>query len=176
MKYRMLVMGLVVGFIGAPLGLFGQVFQTIEYQKALSLADEKSQLIWLNFYSPMDELCVQMDEAVFNERNIRAVSRSFVTVRLDTSAAISRELMSKFCISELPASIFVNSAGEEIERIIGYWAAPLFLRKVRKIRSGVDTFAALEKAYDSNPMNGELAFQLAKKLVLMGRKMDIFFQ
>ncbi len=76
----------------------------------------------------------------------------------------NKELAQKFRVSGIPAYIFVDEEGNEIDRIVGYMPPAEYLAEMTRIRNGINTMPDLVKRLQDEPGNVDLLVSLAGKV------------
>lgn len=74
-----------------------------------------------------------------------------------------KALIEQYKISGFPSVVFVDSAGEEIDRIIGYLPPDKFLSEIQRIQSGENTIPDLFNRATENPEDFNIWKLLAQK-------------
>jgi len=88
-------------------------------QSVIAEATEEKRAVVLEFYADWCAPCRIMERDVFTDPEVIKLSRNFVTVRADLTRAqpFHDQLMDRYQIRGIPAVVFINSEGEEIERL-----------------------------------------------------------
>ena len=84
-------------------------------------------------------------------------------MKIDAELGQGIELAKKFNIRGYPTILFLNDKAEEIDRIIGYLNADLFLKEIKRIKSGKNTLPSLKNSSVLNPNEFSILYRLAKK-------------
>lgn len=69
----------------------------------------------------------------------------------------------RYKIAGYPTIILMKSSGEEIDRIYGYVPADTFVSIIGNYLKGINTLEDLQRKFEANPKEVNLAFQLAEK-------------
>ena len=88
-------------------------------QSVIAQAPEAKRPVILEFYADWCAPCRIMERDVFTDPEIIKLSRKFVTVRADLTKVrpFHDELMDRYQIRGIPAVVFINSEGKEVERL-----------------------------------------------------------
>jgi len=98
---------------------------------------------------------------------IKYASENFVSYHLNVDSTQNKELASRYNIRSIPAFVFVDEDGNEIDRIIGYMPPAEYLTEMTRIRNGINTVPDLSKRLEDEPDNIDLLVTLAKKVETM---------
>ena len=90
----------------------------------LSLEPNSKKLIMLDFYSDGWGACVRLDAETFTDPEVIEFSRSnLISIKLkpweDDKAS---KLFDGYSGQAIPLLVFLNSDGEEVDRILGFYA------------------------------------------------------
>jgi len=77
-------------------------------------------------------------------------------------------LAERYNIHSIPAYVFVDEEGNEIDRIIGFREPAEYQAEMTRIRNGINTIPDLSKRLQDQPDNIDLLVTLAGKLETMG--------
>jgi hypothetical protein len=83
-------------------------------------------------------------------------------------SAASKEFTKKYNIRSIPAFVFVDEKGDEIDRIIGFMPPDEYLAEIKRIREGRNTIPDLMSRIETDPENAELIKKLAGKVEAKG--------
>jgi len=70
----------------------------------------------------------------------------------------------RYNIRYIPAFVFVDEEGNEVDRIVGYLPPDEYLAEMTRIRNGIDTYPHLLSQWDERPEDPEVLFKLATKV------------
>ncbi len=108
-----------------------------------------------------------MEDSTFTDQRVINLSKDMLFVKAEArDDTATRE---KYSIAGFPTVILMSSSGEEIDRIFGYLPAEEFVTTIQDYLQGKNTLEDLEKRFDADPQDPELAFRLAEKYE--GRRM-----
>jgi thioredoxin-related protein len=136
-------------------------------EDAFKIASEKDQPIIAEFWSERCSWCERLEDSTFTHQSVIDLSTNMVFVRAEAKKdTILRE---RYKIAGFPTVILMNNSGEEIDRIYGYVPPDKFVTIIQDYLQGKNTLEDLEKRFEADPKDAELAFQLAEKFE--GRQM-----
>jgi len=72
-------------------------------------------------------------------------------------------LFNSFDGTGIPLLIYLNGDGIEIDRIVGYYPADEYLKKITDIYNGVDTFLSLKNSFISGSKTSDVISRLSEK-------------
>jgi tetratricopeptide (TPR) repeat protein len=108
-----------------------------------------------------------LEDSTFTDQRVIDLAASMVFVRTEGKKdSVTRE---RFQIAGFPTVILMNSSGEEIDRIYGYAPPEEFVSTIQDYLQGKNTLDDLEKRFEADPEDAELAYRLAEKYE--GRRM-----
>ncbi len=98
------------------------------FDEALKIASQKEKMIMIDFYADWCGWCKKLDETTYKDSNVIAKAKDLINVRIDADE--QRDLASRYRISGLPTILFVDSAGREIHRVVGYRPPQDFVKEM----------------------------------------------
>ncbi|MFQ6614841.1 MAG: thioredoxin fold domain-containing protein, partial [Fidelibacterota bacterium] len=105
-----------------------------------------------------------MDADTFSDPQVQKfMGDHFITTRVNAEKGEGIQIRKDYSISGYPTMIFVDSAGKEIDRIVGYRPPDIFLAKVDSVSRNQGTVPALEAALQVDPNQTGLWKRLAAK-------------
>jgi TolA-binding protein len=102
-----------------------------------------------------------LEDSTFTSQNVIDLSADMVFVKAEASK--DTLIRDKYNIAGFPTIILFKSSGEEIDRIYGYVPADTFVNIIQNYLQGKNTLSDLEKKFQSDSSDVNLAFQLADK-------------
>ena len=108
--------------------------------QAVNAAKDRETLVMMEFYTDWCSWCRRLENDTFSDPEVIAELKMLVPIRVDAEGS-GEDLASRFGVDSYPTVVFVDSEGEEVDRILGYLPPEEFLRQMRRIRTG-DTFMA----------------------------------
>jgi len=85
-------------------------------------------------------------------------------MKIDAEKGEGIDLAEEYAIRGYPTTVFVNSSGEEIDRIIGYLPIDNFLAEVQRIDRGENTYISLQQEVAEDSTDVETLIQFAGKV------------
>ncbi|RZN69319.1 MAG: DUF255 domain-containing protein [Candidatus Methanolliviera hydrocarbonicum] len=103
--------------------------QWYDYNEGMILAKEQNKPSMIDFGADRCGACRKLDEETFTDGRVIALSESFVFIKVNTDK--EREIVDKYGkIRFIPTTIFTDSQGHEIHRVIGFKNADKFLKEM----------------------------------------------
>ena len=122
----------------------------------------------LDFYTEWWGGCIQLDAVTFKDPFLISRANDFFSIKVNLDLPENELLSNQYNVTNIPQNIFVNSEGIEIDRIIGYYPADIFLKKVNDILENKNTINDLENRTKNSPDDSELLFMLSNKYENVG--------
>lgn len=88
------------------------------YEEGILAAGVVDKPIIMDFYADWCPPCIAMEEGTYPDPRVAAEMADFVAIKVDTQKRIDIE--SKYGITYYPTVVFLDPAGKEIKRHIGY--------------------------------------------------------
>ena len=105
-----------------------------------------------------------MDTDTFtNEEVIQFSKSNFINLKMNTDTGDGFELFKNFHGISLPTILFLDSNGNEIDRLIGYVNPTMYLTKIHNIKNGINTLDYFLTLYQSHPDSNNLALEIGNK-------------
>jgi len=129
----------------------------------ISLDSEK--ILFLDFYSDNWGACVRLDaETLSNSQVVSFSKEKMISLKLKPwSVKEDSELFKSMNGTGLPLLVYLNSDGEEIDRILGYISAEEYLNRIEDIYNGVNTFLSLKNSFISGSRDVTVISRLSDK-------------
>jgi len=85
-------------------------------------------------------------------------------MRIDAEKGEGVDLAKKYNVRGYPTTVFVNSQGEEVDRIVGYLPIDEFLAEIKRIENGENTYSSLQDQVEKNPEDIDALKAFASKI------------
>ena len=136
------------------------------FSDALSeISNDQGKILFLDFYSDNWGACVRLDaETLSNNEVISFSKENFLSLKLKPwSKRKHSELFDTMKGKGLPLLVYLNNNGEEIDRILGYLPPYEYLKRIKNIVSGNNTFLSLKNKFNGGSRNINVLSLLAQK-------------
>lgn len=111
---------------------------------ATEAAAKEEKLVFVEFYTDWCSWCRRLESETLTDREVRNELDEFVSIRLNAEGDGAAEAR-RFGVESYPTMIFLDPAGEEVDRIVGFLPPDKFLEEVRRIRTGDTLYACLKR-------------------------------
>jgi len=108
--------------------------------EARAVAAERDTLVLVDFYTDWCSWCRRLEADTFSDPEVRDALAGMVAIKVNAEKG-GEELAEQLGVGSYPTIVFLDAAGEEVDRILGYLPPDSFLERLRRVRSG-DTFAS----------------------------------
>ena len=101
--------------------------------EAVALARRQGKPMIIDFTAEWCAACHEMEKLTYTDAAVVAAAGDFVTVMIDCTSKDDptiKAILEKYGVLGLPTVVFVNAAGEQIDRTIGFVPADEFLPKM----------------------------------------------
>jgi len=120
------------------------------FTKAQTAAGQKAQLMMVDFYADWCAPCKKLDREVFSSAEFKSLQDEFVFVKINAEEGKGIELSRKYDVNGFPNVVFMDSKGDEIERIMSYRPKGEYLEEIKRILAGERTVPKVEKQFDTS--------------------------
>ncbi|MFZ1948083.1 MAG: thioredoxin domain-containing protein [bacterium] len=100
------------------------------YDEALAAARDDNLPVMVDFYTDWCGWCKKLDAETYVDTQVISMSASFVSLKIDADAA--REIATRYGITGFPTILFLDPAGNEIHRVVGYRPPPQFVLEMNR--------------------------------------------
>jgi len=165
---RLKMMFLVAGLGALASGLFGCADRSDPWfdsnlESALAEAGDRGALVMVDFKTDWCTWCKRLDRDTFSDPAVVAELAELVPLQLDAEKE-GVDAAEKYGVRSFPTIVFLDSAGHEVDRILGYLPPDAFLAEVQRIRAG-DTFNACLARLNEDPANLEVLERVVEGLL-----------
>lgn len=120
-----------------------------DLEAARIVAAERDSVVMILFYTDWCNWCRRLKADTFSVPAVREQLETIVSLKMNGEEE-GAELARRFGVDSYPTMVFLDPAGSEMDRILGYLPPDKFLARVERIRSG-DTFLACLRQLEEDP-------------------------
>jgi thioredoxin-related protein len=121
--------------------------------EAVAAAADRNALVFVELRTDWCSWCRRFESETLTDVDVRRELDSFVAVRLDAEKE-GAEAARRFGVESFPTLLFLDPAGKEVERIVGFLPPDRFVAEVRRIKVG-DTLHACLQRLDADPADAD---------------------
>jgi thioredoxin-like negative regulator of GroEL len=137
-----------------------QINFAVDYQTAMSQAQQKNQKVIIDFYTDWCTWCKRLDTVTFIDSAVIAMSQNIVFAKIN--AEVDTATARKYSVQGFPTVILLNADGTEIDRIGGYLPPEEFTATIDNYLKGIQTLDYFLKLADSAAGN-EVNMRIGEK-------------
>jgi len=137
---------------------------------ALKKAQELNRIIMIDFYTDWCGWCTELDEKTYSDPGVEKLLSQFVNVKIDAENEEGPELVEKYGVHGYPAIIFVDSHGDPVDILEGFYPPERFLPELERILKDEDTLSGLQKKLSETPDDLSLLLKVIEKKNDFGMK------
>jgi thioredoxin-related protein/uncharacterized protein YdcH (DUF465 family) len=143
------------------------------YAEILAKAKAENKVVMIDFFTDWCKWCVELDKKVYTVAEVADFANANqINWKIDAEKGEGIELAKKYKVEGFPTVLYVNSDGEEIDRIVGYFPAKDFLPLMKDYVAGKNTVKSLKLTLSTNPDDVEANFRLGKKAADAGNMVE----
>ena len=120
-----------------------------DLEGARAEAGNRDTVVMVEFYTDWCDWCRRLEADTFAAPAVRRELERIVALRRDAEKD-GADLAARFGVDSYPTMVFLDPAGNEMDRIIGYLPPEPFLKRIERIRTG-DTFLACLRQLEEDP-------------------------
>lgn len=145
----------------------GVKWNDISLQFSLEKAQKENKLVLIDFYSPTWGGCRELDQLVWQKKDVGDfVNGQFVSLRVVPGKGEWAALRKDYSIRGTPTVLFLNSKGEEIDRICGFdGKKDEYFQVVKDYAKGQNTLVSLLSQHKKQGENIDLNYAIGQKYV-----------
>lgn len=151
---------LVLLFLGGRYAAAQEIlFVEGSIDEVLEEAGKEGKPVFVDFFATWCGPCKAMESEVFSCPEVASYyNERFVCYQVDVDK--ERKLMQKYNVTSMPTSIFLNSEGKELRRIVGVVPADRLLHVGQEVTGERKPYPELYKEYQGNKSDLDLAREL----------------
>jgi len=149
-KMKKFIIFITVMFLATSIFAQGIEFFHGTFNKALLKAKKENKSIYIDFYTSWCGPCKKMSKEYFPKKEVGDYfNKHFVSLKIDAEKGEGVKLSEKYKIIGFPTSLFLNSEGNEIKRMVGIPSNPSGLVYIAKLAIGEEQdFLSIYKKYE----------------------------
>jgi thiol:disulfide interchange protein len=128
----------------AGMATAGEILWAKSYEAGLARVRAEKKPVMIDLYTDWCGWCKKLDEDVYPNESVAALSKAFVCIKLNPEK--DKKNGKKFKVEGFPTIIFLNTKGEEINRIGGYLPAPKFAEEMKKALTAAGVKASAKES------------------------------
>lgn len=141
-------------------------FEKGTYKEILTKAKSENKIIMVDFFTDWCKWCIELDKKVYTNEEVSDYANKYqINWKIDAEKGEGIDLAKQYNVSGYPTIIFIDGDGKEIDRIVGYYPAKVFLKMMKDYNEGKNTVGSLQKILSKYPDDPEANFKIAEKKV-----------
>ena len=131
---------------------------------ALAKAKAEKKHVLVDFYTDWCRWCDTLDNRTYSDARVeKLVSGSAIPLKVDAEKGEGVELARKYSVRGFPTVVLIDTAGTEIDRIVGYVPPDAFLNSLSGFLKNENTIGSLKAAFSRNSKDPGAAYALAHR-------------
>ena len=146
------------------MGCQGSRYQWFDgtFEEAKAAADSK--LIFLKFYTNTWAACFRLDVETLRDSLVQTFSKeNFISLKYNANEKIGNQYFKQYNCQGVPHLLFVDSEGEEVDRIIGFLPPTEYLLRIEDIALKRNTLSDYLLQYKNGTVNAAIIAGIAMK-------------
>ena len=120
-----------------------------DYETALAKAKKEQKVLMIDFYTDWCKPCKKLDKEIYSSEEFYPYTNEISCVKVDFETEQGGTLGKKYDVSSFPTILFVDTEGNEIERLTGYFPKKRYLKELERIIDGKNTVVKMEERYSN---------------------------
>ncbi|RPI13243.1 MAG: DUF255 domain-containing protein [Ignavibacteriae bacterium] len=144
-------------------------FEKGSFSDVLEKAKSENKVVMVDVLTDWCKWCIELDNKVYaNPVVADFANTNQVNYKIDAEKGEGVDFAKKYNVKGFPTVLFINSNGEEIDRIVGYIPVKDFSEMMMDYNKGINTYPYLKELLAKEPNNIEANLKLADKEMSMG--------
>ena len=144
-------------------------FEKGTFKEILKKAKTEKKIVMIDFYTDWCKWCVELDKKVYTNKDVADFANTKqINWKIDAEKGEGPDLAKKYNVSGYPTIVFVDSKGDEVDRIVGYLPAKDFLKLMKEYNEGVNTMGSLNNKLKKDANDPEANYKIAEKILNNG--------
>ncbi|MFS4460556.1 thioredoxin fold domain-containing protein [Bdellovibrio sp. HCB2-146] len=119
-----------MGLLSAEVKMNSHGFIENEFAIAMMQAEQKNQLVLVDYGAPWCPACVRLETEVFGTKEFQKLTKNVVKLYLNADKVANKEFGAKYKIKALPTLIVLNAKGEEIYRHLDFATTDVLVKEL----------------------------------------------
>lgn len=143
-------------------------FQKGSLDDVMQLAKEQKKVLMVDVLTDWCKWCIELDNKVYSRKDVSDFANSYqINYKIDAEKGEGIDFAKKYKVRGYPTILFLDSEGNEIDRIYGYVPAKEFMEMMIDYNKGINTYSYLINALQTDPNNVEANLKFAEKLMTL---------
>jgi thiol-disulfide isomerase/thioredoxin len=157
-------------FIGSNYSFAQVEFKTGSVAEIMALAKQENKVVMVDVLTEWCKWCIELDNKVYSKPEIGEFANAKqINYKIDAENGEGIDFAKKYSVSGYPTILFIDSDGNEIDRIVGYVPVNDFKEMMIDYNNGVNTYNDLKTKLEKNPSDVEANLKFAHKLMTLGK-------
>ncbi len=139
----------------------------------MQMAKDQNKIVMVDVMTDWCKWCIELDNKVYSKSDVGNIANANqVNYKIDAEKGEGIDFAKKYKVTGYPTILFLDAAGNEIDRIVGYVPAKDFTEMMTDYEKGVNTYSYLKASLDKDPTNIDANSRYADKLMTLGQEND----